>query len=412
MDHINDPQGSLTETPAQRGPLTGVTVVDFTQAAAGPFCTQQLADLGAEVIKIEPPSGDMIRGWDEESWDGLGTYFMGLNRNKRSVVIDLHHNEGRRIAEQLVSRADILVENYRPGTMGRLGLAYDKVIAINPDIIYVSITAFGEDGPLAQRPGMDIILQAFAGIMGITGEAGRAPVKVGAPVADLVTGYAATVAALAAYATRENGGSGQRVHISMLKAVTSLISNHATGHLLRGNKVERLGSSHPQLVPYQAFETLGGHYLVVGILNERFWSKFCVAIDRPDLEDDARFKENSDRVANRDVLIRELSGVLRAKSSEEWHAIFLEHDVPHTPVNMLEDLFAHEQSVSQGLVVWVDHPKVGRLPLLANPADFEKTPVSYRSAPPFQGENTAEVLSELGIDADELARLVGQGVVG
>lgn len=394
------------------GPLFGIKVVDFSQAAAGPFCAQQLGDLGADVIKVEPPGGDMIRGWDDAASAGLGTYFMGINRSKRSIELNLKTEAGLDIAKRLCKGSDVLIENYRPGTMARLGLGFEDLRAENSRLVYVSISAFGETGPLRDEPGMDIILQAFAGIMGITGVEGGEPVKVGAPIADLATAYVAAMATIAALYEREKSGSGQRVALSMLNAVVSLLSNHTTGHLWRGNTIERLGSAHPQLVPYQAFKTSDGHYLIVGILNERFWRKFCAAVDRVDLTDAEGFATNTERVRNRRAVLEVFETIMLSKSVEEWEDILARHDVPHTRVNSFAELFAHPQVDAAEIVTEIEHPELGSIPGIAQPARFERTPIKINYPPPSLGEHSEAILRELGFSDERVGELVASGVVG
>lgn len=393
------------------GPLLGVRVVDFSQAAAGPFCTQHLGDLGAEVIKVEPVGGDMLRSVDAVADSGLGTYFMGLNRNKRSVAVDLSTADGRRIAVQLCRGADVVVENYRPGTMARLGLDYESLRPQNPRLVYTAISAFGESGPLRDRPGMDIIVQAFAGLMGVTGSEKDGPVKVGAPVADLTTGYAAAMATLAALFERERSGEGQRVALSMMNVVASLLSNVATGHLLHGQEVPRLGSAHPQLVPYQAFQGSDGDFIVIGILNERFWVKLCAMIGEEELATHDLFARNADRVSNRQALLDRLEPIFLARTVEEWERRCEQYDVPYARVNRLGDLFAHPQAVEQGLVVAVGSERLGDVPTLSQPSRFSRTPGSYHAAPPRLGADTEAVLQECGYGAGEIELWVQQGIV-
>jgi crotonobetainyl-CoA:carnitine CoA-transferase CaiB-like acyl-CoA transferase len=393
------------------GPLLGVNVLDFSQAAAGPFCAQQLGDLGATVIKVEPPCGDMIRSVDDVRGHGMGTYFMGLNRNKRFVSLDLSNNRGRDVARRLVHSADVVLENYRPGVMARLGLGYEDLSPLNPRLVYTSISAFGEDGPLRDKPGMDIIVQGFAGIMGVTGVEEGPPVKVGAPVADLTTGYAAAMATVAALYERERSGKGQRVTLSMLNVVVSLLSNVTTGHLLTGAEVPRMGSAHPQLVPYQAFRTRDDQYLIVGILNERFWSKLVRLLQSPQLLHDMRFATNADRVESRQELTEHLDAAFAERPIAEWEALCELHDVPYTRVNSLGDLFRHPQSAAEGLVVGVEHPDLGPIPTVAQPARFGRTAGSYHAAPADLGRHSIQVLADHGFSGDEIAELQAHGVV-
>lgn len=399
------------QLPVASGPLEGVRVADFSQAAAGPFCAQHLGDMGAIVIKVEPPHGDMIRNLDDNPSTGVGSYFMGLNRNKQSMRLDLHTTEGQRIGQQLCARSDIVLENFRPGVMERLGLDYDVVRSTNPKVIYVSISAFGESGPLRDKPGMDIVVQAFAGLMGITGSKDSEPVKVGAPVADLVTGYAAAMGALAALYERERSGLGQRVSLSMLNVVMSLLSNMATGYLLSGDQPERMGSAHPQLVPYQAFKGSDGEYIVIGILNERFWKKLCDMLNADELVSDPKFAANRDRIRNRDELISVLSQKLLQKPVTEWERLCDEYDVPYTRVNTFDDLFNHPQVESESVVVKMLEPNIGAVPVIAQSARFSRTPASYRIAPRSLGADTESVLLDLGYDPSEIAEFSQRGVI-
>ena len=404
--------GSVTWVPPTSGPLLGVTVIDFSQAAAGPFCAQHLGDMGAEVIKVEPVGGDMLRGVDARAGSDVGTYFMGLNRNKRSVAVDLTTQAGREIATQLCLRADVVVENYRPGTMARLGLDYESLRHANPRLVYTSITAFGESGPLRGRPGMDIIVQAFAGLMGVTGSEDDAPVKVGAPVADLATGYAAAMGTLAALFERERSGEGQRVTLSMLNVVTSLLSNVATGHLMHGEEVPRMGSAHPQLVPYQAFQGSDGDFIVIGVLNERFWVKFCTMIGDDALATSEAFARNADRVRNRQGLLELLAPIFRARAVADWEHLCEQHDVPYARVNRLRDLFGHPQAVEQGLVVTLPSEHSGDIPTVAQPSRFSRTPASYHAPPPKLGAHTEAVLQECGYTPEQLRGWRRTGVIG
>lgn len=393
------------------GPLAGYKVVDFSQAASGPFCTQALGDLGAYVIKVEPPEGDMIRGWNDAFVEGHGTYFMGLNRNKESVCLNLKTEAGLQIALELIKRADVVVENFRPGVAERLGIGYEGCKCLNPKLIYLSITGYGPEGPRAQEPAMDIIIQAVGGIMGITGESGRPPVKVGAPVADIVSGWAALSAVLAAAVVREREGIGQHVQISMLDVVITLLSNHATGFLMTGKPVERLGSGHPQLVPYQAFETLDHEFLIIGILNERFWRKFCEAVARPDWLTDARFQDNTSRVQHREDMVSEVAHIIKQRNSDEWLACFSSFDVPVTLVATFESLFSDEQVHVNGMVQELHHDKIGPVKVLGTPFHFGATPAALQSAPPLLGEHSRSVLSTLGYSEAEINTLEAEGVI-
>ncbi len=395
----------MTAEPQPAGPLAGMTVADFSQAAAGPFCTQILADLGARVVKIEPLEGDMIRGWNDALVAGVGTYFMGLNRGKESVCLDLKKPPALKVAKALMQRADIVVQNYRPGVVERLGIDYEVARGLNPRVVYLSISGYGPSGPRAQDAAMDIVIQAVGGIMGITGEEGRPPVKVGAPVADLVTGWAASTAVLGGVVARERFGMGQHVQISMLDVVVTLLSNHATGFLMTGKPVIRMGSGHPQLVPYQAFETRDGEYIIIGVLNERFWRKFCEAIERADWLTDARFRDNTARVANRATLVPQIVELIRSCPAAHWMARLKEYDVPVTQVASFETLFSDEQVKRNGMIQELVHDRIGVVKVLGTPFHFDRTPVALGSAPPLLGEHTEAVLRELGYASTDIEAL-------
>jgi len=404
--------GDATKAAPSSSPLAGVEVVDFSHAAAGPFCTQHLGDMGAQVIKIEPPDGDMLRHVDEgPSGPGMGTYFLGLNRNKRSIRLDLQTSVGREIALRLCAGADVVVENHRPGVMERLGLDYATVRSSNPRVVYASISAFGESGPLRDKPGMDIVVQAFAGIMGLTGPSDGDPVKVGAPIADFATGYAAAMGVLAALYERTRSGEGQRVSLSMLNVVASLLSNCATGFLMSGIPIQRLGSAHPQIVPYQAFRGSDGEYIVIGILNERFWKKLCAMLDAGDLASSPKFARNADRVRNRDELVEIVSSRIAEHPVEEWERACEAFDVPYARVNSLKDLFDDPQVEAQSVVLNMQDPDMGRIPAIAQPVRFSRTPADSRTAPHRLGADTAAVLREIGYSESEIQRLVDSGIV-
>lgn len=363
------------------------------------------------MTKIEPPAGDMVRGVDDPDHTGVGSYFMGLNRNKRFARIDLATEQGRTIARRLCLGADVVVENHRPGTMQRLGLAYEQLRDDNPALVYTSISAFGESGPLRDKPGMDIIVQGFAGIMGVTGLPGGAPVKVGAPVADLATGYAAAMGTLAALFERAASGLGQRVSLSLLNVVASLLSNVTTGHLRTGAEVPRMGSAHPQLVPYQAFRALDDEYIVIGILNERFWHKLALVLNDREIAADPRFTTNRGRVRHRDALIDLLDERFARQPVAHWAKLCDQHDVPYSRVNTLRDLFSHPQAAAEGLVVELQHDALGQIPTIAQAVRLDRTPVSYHAPPSSVGAHTDQVLTELGFTAEGIQTLARDGVI-
>ncbi len=395
-----------------RGPLAGIRVVDLSHQAAGPWCTTLLGDMGAEVWKIEKPGrGDSIRyarGADPKR----GSYnFWGLNRNKKSVAIDVKHPAGAELVREMVAAGDVLVENFRPGVMERLGLGYDQLRSTNPGLVYVSITAFGAAGPMAQHPGMDLILQATGGMMGLSGFPGGPPVKAAGPVADISSGiYAAYAVALALF-HRERTGIGQRIDLTMLDAVISLLADISTAYLNTGHEYEKFGNGHPDLVPYQAFEASDG-YFIVACLSNAFFRRLCQALGREDLLENPKFATNAARCQHRDEIVAILSEIFRTKNRDHWIALCQQYDVPSCRVNSLKELFEMEQLRTIGSVVEWEHPKYGRFRTMNVPIHMSETPGSLRLPPPGLGEHTEEVLHILGKSPAEIARLRAAGVCG
>lgn len=386
-------------------PLHGINVLDFSRVAAGPYCTMMLGDMGAEVIKIEEPfKGDDLRHMDKDYLGGESTYFLGLNRNKRSIAIDLKSPQGNEIAKKLAKSADVIIESFRPGVMKKLCLNYEEIIKFNPNVIYCSISAFGQKGPLSDKPAMDIIIQAVGGIMGITGEPDRPPVKVGAPITDFATTFIACYGILLALYVREKTGLGQKVETSLLDSTISLLANHATGFLTKGTDMKPMGSAHPQMVPYQAFETKD-KYIIIGVMNQRFWYRFCNALDMPDLANDPRFCDNPSRVKNKAELIPLLEEILRQKSGDEWLRLLDKEDIPCAPINTLSQLFQEEQVKINEMIIDIDHPTAGKIKTLGIPVKLSKTPGGVQSPPPRLGQHTDQILIHLGYTQDEVDRM-------
>ncbi len=398
------------------GPLSGLRVFDLTRVLAGPTCVQMLGDLGAEVIKIEKPgSGDDTRGFAPPFVPGSqeSAYFVGVNRNKQSVTLDIAKPEGQALAKQLLAHCDILVENFKVGALAKYGLDYESLRRKNPGLIYCSITGFGQTGPYAARPGYDSLIQAMGGVMSLTGEPDGMPQKVGVPVADLFAGLYGCIGILAALRHKERTGEGQHVDISMLDANVAWLANQGMNFLATGENPERLGNQHPNIAPYQVFPTEDGH-VVLAVGNDPTFQRFCAAFGLDGLPDDPRFATNTARVQNRQLVTDTLAPVLRAHPTAWWVEQLEAQKIGGGPINRLSEVFADPQVLARGMVVEMPHPAAtgGRTKVIANPVRLSATPVDYRVSPPLLGEHTDAVLRDhLGLDDARIAKLREQGVV-
>ena len=376
--------------------LDGVRILDFTHVQSGPTCTQLLAWLGADVIKVEKiAGGDDARAYREPRIAGVSAPFLVMNRNKRGIALDLKHPDGRDALLRLVDSADVLVENFRPGTLDKLGLGWDALHARRPELIYCSITGYGLQGPLADSGGFDLVAQAFAGLMSITGEPGRAPVKVGSSVADLNAGLLATSGILAAYVHRLKTGEGQRVDTSLMEAALHQTGWHASVWFATGTSPGPLGSGHVLTAPYQAFHARD-RWIVIGGANQANWTRICEVLGHPEWKVDPRFVDNAARMANLDALVAAIDAVLGTRDAADWLAAFEAAGVPAGPVHSIGDALSHPQTRARGMVVELDHPQAGRTAAIGPPLKFSATPASVTRAAPLLGEHTREVLREHG----------------
>jgi len=417
---------------AAPGALDGIRVLDLSRVLAGPWCTQTLADLGADVIKVERPArdgqpgGDDTRGWgppflkDAAGHDTAeAAYYLGTNRNKRSITVDIAHPDGQALIRRLVAVSDVFVENFKVGDMARYGLDSASLLALNPRLVYCSITGFGQTGPYRERAGYDYAVQAMGGLMSVTGPSrseiaddapGGGPQKVGVAVADLFTGMYATTAILAALRHRDRTGQGQVIDMALLDTQVAMLANLGANYLVTGIAPQRAGNAHQNIVPYQVFEVADGH-IILAVGNDGQFAKFCAVAGRPELARDARYARNADRVRHRAELVPLLATLMKTRRRADWLAALEAAKVPCGPINDLADVFADPQVRERGMTVQLPHALSGTVELVASPMKLSATPPSYRSAPPLLGEHTGQVLGELGLDADAVDRLRRSGAI-
>ncbi len=421
-DHAPDP--NAVDTPQA---LAGVRVLDLSRVLAGPWCTQTLADLGADVIKVERPrgerhpGGDDTRGWgppylkDASGQDTTeAAYYLGTNRNKRSITVDIAQAEGQALIRTMAAQSDVFVENYKVGDMARYGLDAASLMAINPRLVYCSVTGFGQTGPYRDRAGYDYAVQGMGGLMSVTGERddlpGGGPQKVGVAVADLFTGMYATVAILAALRHRDATGQGQSIDMALLDTQVAMLANLGANYLSTGEAPRRAGNAHQNIVPYQVFEVADGH-LILAVGNDSQFAKFCEVAGHAALATDPRFIRNTDRVRNRDVLVPLLADIMKRRQRADWLGALEAAKVPCGAINNLAETFSDPHVQSRGMTVTLPHPSAGQVELVSSPMKLSATPVQYRRAPPLLGEHTEEWLDSLGIDATQRAALRARHVI-
>ena len=391
--------------------LNGVKVLDLTQIMAGPYCTMMLADMGADVVKVEKPNGgDDTRRMGPPFIEGESAAFLGINRNKRSIVIDLRSDPGRELAQRMARESDVLVQNFRPGSLDRMGLGYEQVREINPAIVYCTISGFGATGPYAQRGGFDLVTQGMSGLMSVTGHAGGPPAKVGVPVCDLNAGMFGAIGILTAYINRLRTGQGQHVDTSLLEGGIAYTFWESAMFFATGDVPEPKGSAHRLTAPYQAFETSDG-YVNIGAANQANWERLCAAIGRDELVTDPRFVEPRDRMDNLDELVSTLEDVFSQEPSAHWLEKLADAGVPAGPIYDLDEVYADPQVQAREMMVETEHPVAGRVKNIGIPIKLSETPGQFQRPAPALGQHTDEVLTELGCSPTEIDKLRGSGVV-
>jgi formyl-CoA transferase/CoA:oxalate CoA-transferase len=397
----------------KQGILSGIKVVDFTQALAGPYCTQLLADFGADVVKVERPgSGDQSRGWGPPFLGGESAYFLGTNRNKRSIALELGTDAARPVLERLVRNADVLVQNIpRASSRRKLGIDADQVMAVNPALIWVSISGFGMSGPEAEKPGYDVIAQAMSGTMALTGEPGSDPMRFPTPMADITSALYAVISTLAALYERKESGQGQVVDMALLDGQVTWLANVASSYLATGKPPTKRGNAHPNIAPYQPFSAADGR-LILAVGTERLWERFTAMLpEGAALAEDERFRTNADRVANREALETEINRRLAENSVTAWIEKFAEKGIPAGPILSPQEALEHPQLLARDMVVRVSHPSAGDVRSLGNPMKLSRTPTVDPAPAPRLGEHSAAILTELGFSDSERKELEDNGVV-
>ncbi|MBK5445574.1 CoA transferase [Peribacillus sp. TH16] len=386
------------------GALDGVRIIDVSRVLAGPFCSMILGDLGADVIKIEHhESGDETRGWGPPFAQGESAYYLCANRNKQSMTLNLKSEKGKEIFRKLVSSGDIVVQNFKTGTLEKMGIGYEELKEFNPQLIMASITGFGLTGPYKDLPGYDYIIQAMSGLMSITGETDGSPMKVGVAIADILTGLYTCIGILSALHHREKTGEGQEIDISLMDCQVSSLVNVASNYLFNGITPERMGNQHPNIVPYQTFHASDGE-LVVAVGNDEQFRRFTYVLERPDLAEQEQFKRNENRLLNKEELIPIVEDLLKRKTKKEWKMLLDDAGIPNGPINTIAEMLEDPQIKARDMLVNMEHPTVENLRVTGSPLKLSKTPVTMRKHPPLYGEHTDSILAGIGYKPDEIIK--------
>jgi formyl-CoA transferase len=395
------------------GPLKGIRVIDLSRIVVGPYCSMVLGDMGADVIKIEMPKiGDDTRMWGPPFAGGESAYYISLNRNKRSITLNLKSEKGKEILRQLIAEADVLIENFRMGTLEKMGFGYEPVKKLNPKIIYCSITGYGKVGPYADEGGVDIVVAAESGLTGITGQKDGPPAKVGVAITDVLTALFAQGAISNALYHREKTGNGQSIDLSLFQSQVATLFNMASNYLISGAVPQRWGLEHPSIVPYQGFKTADGAYIMVAVTSEKMWERFCQVIEKPTLELDPEFDRNEKRVINRTKLIPMLEAIFSGQTADHWLGKFKAMKIPCGRVNDMAGVFNHPQIEALDMVVEMDHPTAEKIKLVGIPVTYSETPGSIRRPPPLLGQHTEEILqSMLGYTEADIEALRAEGII-
>ena len=386
-------------------------MLDLTRVLAGPFCTMMLGDLGADVMKVEAPGGsDETRSWGPPFQNGVSAYYLCANRNKRSITVNLKTEEGRELIRRLAKQSDVMIHNFKTGSMEKWELDYEQLKAINPRLIFCSITGFGETGPNRHLPGYDYIVQGMSGMMSITGGENSGPLKIGVAMMDILTGLYSAIAIEAALLEREKSGLGQKIDMALFDSGVSALVNVASNYLISGNVPQRLGNDHPNIVPYSTFRALDGE-LIIAVGNDRQFASLCEILGIPELAEDENYRTNEMRVRNRRQLTEILENRIRLKPVAEWMKRLSESTIPCGPINTLDQVFADPQIAAREMVVDVKHPEAGVVKLVGSPLKLSRTKVEVKRHPPIAGEHTEEILQELGLSTEEINHLKNKHII-
>lgn len=394
-----------------KGALEGVKVLDLTRVLAGPFCTMILADLGADVIKVEAPGGsDETRFWGPPFQNGVSAYYLCANRNKRSITVNLKTEEGREIIRSLAKEADVLIHNFKTGSMEKWLLDFESLKKINPSLVYCSITGFGETGPYRHLPGYDYIIQGMSGLMSITGSEESGPIKIGVAMVDILTGLYSAISIEAALYEREKSGEGQKIDMSLMDTAVSSLANVASNYLISGAIPRRLGNDHPNIAPYSKFKVLDGE-MIIAVGNNRQFAILCEVLGISKIAEDEKYRTNEARVENKLELTRILENQLQLKSINEWIERFSQKNIPCGPIHTMDRVFDHPQVLARDMVVQVNHPEAGMVKLVGSPIKLSRTKAKIERHPPIAGEHTSEILQQAGFSLEEITQLKENNII-